>query len=283
MNAFLRRIEAGPAGGFDVYTHDSGQPGPRAVLLDGVHGDETEGAVAVGSRTSPLDGENLTPVFPGAPAGNTIPGLAHHILTEVLSGAGFLIDLHTFGRHFDMPFLAGYRRACLDPASPGERAAVAFGADFVWRDPGRSEGRTVSVVEHVMYAESPGGGPTSPATVGRYVEGVLRVPSKLGIVGDTTAAPSQRQVRVTGGGDLDCDMITVDHDGIFLSSVGRGSRVEAGDPLGRVIDVAGRVREEHRAQTTGYVIALKRPSSVRAGDMIVCLAAEDAVTPAAVP
>ncbi len=299
----VRRIDAGPAGGFDIHRVDSGVSGPRFVVLGGVHGDETEGALAAGrlaaspltpvrgiidivpvcheaafaadSRTSPIDGGNLARVFPGDPDGTATARLAHHLLTEVLDGADFLIDLHTSGQQYDMPFLAGYRGQDPDEQTIDERAAIAFGADFVWRHPHRSEGRTVSVVEHAIYCESPGGGPTNPATVDAYVDGVHRVLAELGWVAEGPPRRTEPQIRVTGGGDLDSDMVSVAHPGVFLADVDRGDRVTTGQHLGHVVDVVGTVLEELVASNDGHVMALKRRSPVVAGDLVVCLASHD--------
>ncbi|MEX2424911.1 MAG: M14 family metallopeptidase [Acidimicrobiia bacterium] len=299
----VRRVDAGPAGGFDIHRVDSGIPGPRFVVLGGVHGDETEGALAAGrlaaspptpvrgmidivavcheaafaadSRTSPLDGGNLARVFPGDPDGTPTARLAHHLFTEVLDGADFLIDLHTSGQQYDMPFLAGYRGQQPNEQTVDERAAIAFGADFVWRHPHRSEGRTVSVVEHAIYCESPGGGPTNQATVDAYVEGVLRVLAELAWTAETPPRRTEPQVRVTGGGNLDRDMVSVTHTGVFLADVARGDQVAPGRRLGHVIDVAGTVLEELVASDDGHVMALKRRSPVIAGDLVVCLASLD--------
>jgi predicted deacylase len=294
---------AGPAGDFSVFTHDSGRAGHRVVVLGGVHGDETEGALAAGrlavsdlalvagrvdivpicheaafaadSRTSPVDDGNLARVFPGDPTGPPTALLAHHLYTEVLEGTDFLVDLHTSGRNYDMPFLAGYGGELSGTGSPQERAAIAFGADFVWRHPGRSEGRTVSVVEHAIYTESPGMGPANQRTVNAYCDGVLRVLQSLDMVASAPAPPDRPQIFVTGGGDLDRDMTTVGVDGAFLVAVSRGEWVEEGTLLGTVIDLHGQVLEEHRADGAGWVMALKARSPVSAGDLVVCLAADE--------
>ena len=298
-----RVVAAGTAGTFSVFTHDSGRPGQRVVVLGGVHGDETEGALAAGrlavsdlalvagrvdivpicheaafaadSRTSPLDGGNLARVFPGDPAGPPTALLAHHLYIEVLEGADFLVDLHTSGSNYDMPFLAGYGGAVSGTGSPQERAAIAFGADFVWRHPGRSEGRTVSVVGHAIYTESPGMGPAKQGTVDAYCDGVLRVLESLGMVASAPPPPDRPQIFVTGGGDLDRDMTSVGVDGMFLAAQSRGKKVKEGTLLGTVVDIHGQVLEEHRAESEGWVMALKTRSPVRAGDLVVCLAADD--------
>lgn len=303
MISSVRRIEAGPAGGFDIHTRRATAEGPRCVVLGGVHGDETEGALAAGrlavaevplvygrldvvpvcheaaffadSRTSPIDGGNLARVFPGDPSGTATPQLAHHLYKEVLEGADFLIDLHTSGQNYDMPFLAGYRGEESGSDSISEKAAIVFGADFVWRHPERSEGRTISVVEHAIYIESAGSGPTSPSTVTHYYEGVLRVLSLLGMIEDAPLGPDRSQIRVVGGGNLDRDMRSVGSHGVFITEVRHGDYIESGQVLGRVVDRYGRVIEEHRTDSPGWVIALKHRSPVHAGDMVVCIAAPE--------
>lgn len=122
----VRRVCIGQAQGFDVHTLDAGKPGPRIVVLGGVHGDEVESVVAAqriatsslalragrldlvpicheaafaaDSRTSPLDGGDLARSFPGAAAGSPTERLAHHLVREVLDGADLVIDVHTSGR-----------------------------------------------------------------------------------------------------------------------------------------------------------------------------------------
>lgn len=289
--------------GFDVWRLDSGQPGPRVVVLGGVHGDEVEGALAAGrittmplelgrgmlevvpvchevafaadSRTSPVDGGNLARVFPGDGGGNATERLAWHLTQRVLSGADLLIDLHTSGQSYDMPFLAGFRRDGSERDGLGERAAEAIGAEFLWHHPDRAAGRTLSVVDVGIYVECPGGGPTNMVYVERYTEGLLRAFDVAGIL-TTPAGPSctSEPVRVAGGGDLDRDMATVTQNGVFLHAVQRGEGVAEGQLLGTLVDVRGVSLEEIRATTAGYVMALKRRSTVRSGDMVVLVAPE---------
>lgn len=299
----IRRVDTGP-GGFDHHRFDTGVAGPRMVVLGGVHGDETEGAAAAirlaqdppalsrgvldvvpvcheaafdaDSRTSPLDGLNLARVFPGDPDGPPTARLAHHINVEVLQGCDFLIDLHTSGTHYDMPPLAGYRGERPGTGSVTEQAAIAFGARFVWRHPGgRSQGRTVSMVEHGMYVESPGFGPTNLDGIAAYVDGVLRILESLSMLATPAPPRTSDGLRVTGGGDLDRDMLQVAHRGLFLPSVAAGDRVTAGQSLGRVDAFTGTTLEELTAPTDGYVMALKRRSPVHAGDLVLNLARPD--------
>jgi predicted deacylase len=303
INHAQRRVSAGAAGGFDVFSAEAEAPGPRVVILGGVHGDETQGVLAAGrlvaddarvtrgsvdivpicheaafeidSRTSALDGGNLARVFPGDPNGGPTARIAHHIFTEVLSGCDLLIDLHTSGQGYDMPFLAGYQSDAAASDSLAERAASAFGADFLWRHPGRSEGRSVSVVDQAMYVECPGAGSMSPASVDAYVAGVRRVLAMMEMIALVPPDPAPASIRVVGGGDLDRDMISVRHAGMFVTDLVSGAKVEEGQLLGTVVTTRGQVLEEVRAPNEAWVMAVKRRPPVITDDLVVCLATGD--------
>lgn len=301
--ATKHRIAAGAAGGFDLHSHRADAPGPRLVVLGGVHGDETEGVLAAGrlatadlaliggqvdvvpvcheaafaidSRISPIDDKNLARVFPGDPAGSATEQLAHHLYREVLAGADLLIDLHTSGQSYDMPFLAGYHGPTRGALSLARTAAEHFGADFIWRHPALSTGRTVSVVEQAIYVESLGGGATNADVVARYVQGVKNVMVALGLLNEAGVPGDPNAVRVVGGGNLDRDMISVESEGVLMSAVDAGARVIKAQLLGRVEDIHGTVLEELRAPADGWVMARKRRSPVAADDLVFCLASDD--------
>lgn len=298
-----RRISAGAAGGFDVWTAAAPAPGPHVVVLGGVHGDETQGILAAGRiaadatrltrgsisivpicheaafvadrRTSTVDDGNLARVFPGNPDGAPTEVLAHHLYTEVLAGADLLIDLHTSGQGYDMPFLAGYQADTPTVDSLAGRAAMVFGATFVWRHPNLAAGRTVSVVDQAVYVECPGGGSMSPASVDAYVDGVRRVLAMIDMVDGSPPTPTQAPIHVTGGGDLDRDMISVGRSGMFLTDLVSGQQVVEGQLLGTVVSSDGRELEVLRATEKSWVMAVKRRPPVRAGDLVVCLACDD--------
>jgi predicted deacylase len=299
------RFDINPGLGFDRWRLSGPAEGPRVVVLGGVHGDETEGQLAAGtlttldlelqagiidvvpvcnegasaadSRTTPADGLNLARVFPGDESGSPTQRLAARLTRDVLAGADLLIDLHTSGRSYDMPFLAGFRRdAQLDPTGLGERAAMAIGADFVWHHPHRAAGRTLSVVDVGIYLESPDRGSTDMDTVNRYVDGVLRVLAVAGVLrSPVPALRADAPIRVHGGGDLDQDLTSVQVPGLFIRSVSEGDAVVRGALLGVVVDRRGRTVQELRAEEDGWVMALKRRSRVDVGDSVALLASAD--------
>lgn len=296
------RLEVGDGIGFDRWRIEGPSDGPRIVVLGGVHGDETEGQLAAGrlttldlklrsgsidivpvcneaaaladSRTTPSDGVNLARVFPGDESGSITHRIAALLTREVLTGAALVIDLHTSGQHYDMPFLVGFRRdAERDPDGLGERVAIAAGADFLWSHPFHAAGRSLSVADVGVYFESTDGGTTNPETADRYVAGVLRAFATAGVLSSPVPGPAtESPIRVSGGGDLDKDMATVSSAGLFIRAAGHGEHIREGDLLGRVIDGRGQVLESVVAPRTGWIMAMKRRSRVTPGEQVALVA-----------
>jgi len=296
--------------GVDCHERRSGRDGPVVVVLGGVHGDEPEGvlaagrlatepvplrrgtlrvvpicneeAFAAGSRVTPADGGNLARSFPGHPDGTLTERLAAVLGGQVLADADLLVDLHTAGRRYDMPPLVG----CLDDGTPAalasRRAAVAFGLGTVWLHAEYSPGRSLSVPaargRPAIYAECPGGEGIDPAMVDAYVRGVRAVLAELDMAEPPEGPPPPAPRFVAGGGDLDTDVLRVAAGGFFLAAVAAGDPVEPGQPLGGVLDVTGRCRQELRSPRRGRVMFLRRAARVRPGDVAACLA-EDVPSP----
>jgi predicted deacylase len=288
--------------GFDRWRLDSGAPGPHVVVFGGTHGDETEGAIAAnrlagsaldlisGSlevipivheaayfadrRTSPLDHRDLARSFPGSEGGTATQRLAHALSAQVLATADLLIDLHTSGQAYEIPFIAGYIDDGRDKRGLAARAARAFGADFVWRHPERPPGRTLSGLDAAIYTEAPCPGPTDLGYVDRYVAGVERVLAELRMLA-SQPAPAAAALRLVSGGDVDSDMQCVSTAGLFIPKARCGAKVAKGQVLGVVTDRRGVPLQEIRADCDGWVVVLKRRPHVKAGDRVVAVAIAD--------
>jgi hypothetical protein len=306
MAAWTRKRVSLPENqGFDRCTLDSGKPGLRVVVFGGTHGDEIEGILAANrvantdfkllsgvlevvpvvheaayhadSRFSPLDGGNLARVFPGDPNGRPTQRLAHALQTQVLNGVDLLIDLHTAGQIYDIPYLVGYIDDGRDKKGLGARACKAFGADFIWRHEARVGGRTLSDVDAAIYTEAPLPGPTDMGFVDRYYDGVLRVLAELGMI-DRSAAPPPpaRPARpIASGGDVDKDLQAAGHAGIYVPKVREAERVAKGQLLAQIIDIKGKVLQELHAPFDGWVVVSQRRPHVKPGDSVVGIAIDD--------
>jgi predicted deacylase len=113
--------------------------GPRVLILGGVHGDEPEGISAAsavwqdldleqlrgevlvvplanlaawknGTRESGIDALNLARVFPGSCDGSATQRIAY-ALTALIAEVDLLVDLHSAGQHYAMPFVIGVMAA----------------------------------------------------------------------------------------------------------------------------------------------------------------------------
>lgn len=289
--------------GFDVFTLSSPAPGPTVTVLGGVHGDELAGVMAAGrisgsrfglrrgtlvvvpvcnelafhgaSRTTPADGRNLARCFPGDMGGSVTQRLAALIAGAVLDRADLLIDLHTASANSDMPRLVGYIDDGSDAAGAAEAAARAFAMPLLWRHATCPPGRTVSFMHDrnrpAIYAEAPGGAEADLDTVDLYIAGVMRVLGQLGLT-SSRVRPAKVERVVTGGGDLDNDVIHASEPGFFIRDTHPGQLVAEGAAIGHLEDMRGRVRQTVSAPTSGYVVYLRKATYVRRGDSLTCIA-----------
>jgi uncharacterized protein len=272
--------------------------GPTVALLGGVHGDELEGvltvrsvlrllsgtglpagrirAVAVSnppahaaeSRTSPLDDGNLARSFPGSPQGTITERIAAALASEVILGADLLIDLHSAGANYAMPFFAGY----CDPS--GAPYAMSFAAPLVWEHHGVNPGRSLAVAASqgtpAIYVEGSGGAALVRSEVDGYRGGVLRVLHSLGLVPTAPVAPAPRWVIRGGDGDVDSS-VAAEVSGWCVTAVAAGDVVRAGDPIADVVGLDGAVLQAVTAPHDGIVMMLRRRAVVGPGTGIVML------------
>lgn len=275
-------------------------PGPRLVVLGGVHGNEIGGIVAAGRLTTvdiplasgtldvipvtheaaneaflregPADGGNLARTFPGDPAGSPTQRVAALVTERVIDGADALIDLHTSSPEAEMPLFAGSLHDGSPAGDAGVRMAVAFGAGMLWTHPALGPGRTLTVAAArgipSMYVESPRGGVLSEAAVSVYVTGVLRVTALLGMLSPDTVAPAAPPaVWFHGNGDTDTFALA-SQDGYFVAESELLQPARAGETLGRVLDVRGQELERIVAAADGVITYLRRMARVCPGDAL---------------
>lgn len=283
--------------------------GPCLVILGGIHGDEPQGmraalrigrrltdtvldgrvrivpvcheaAAEVGSRTSPLDGDNLARVFPGHPAGSPTERLAALIDSEVIAGADVLLDLHSAGLHYAMPLLAGY---CDDGSKASQGAAGLAGAaglPVVWRHPGPPAAGRTGTGPHrrgvpFIYLESTDGRHDNEA----YVDAVVRMAGAAGFIRPASGtSPASSGVRhLLGSGALDAGGIVTPWAGIVEPRVDCLDEVRAGEIIATVDHPDRSDRHEIVAPTHGVVVMVRRPGWVARDALVVFLTQEDAL------
>jgi predicted deacylase len=276
--------------------------GPALLTLAGVHGDEYEPMAAVqqlfaqldpaklvgtwvavgccnvdaylaAGREGPADGKNLARVFPGNPAGTLTERVAYCLTEDFIRRASFLCDLHSGGRAYRMVPLAGYMVVEETLTGVQREAAKAFGLPLVWGT-APNTGRSLSAAHRckvpAIYCETTGMGGCRTGDVAAYVRGVRRLMTHLHMLpGRLKRTSPQRIVEdpTPDSGHLQVKNVTP-LDGLFLASVDVNDRVAAGDLLGRVVDVYGKVLFECRTETAGTVILIRHLPRVAAGDAL---------------
>jgi predicted deacylase len=292
-------------GEFAIEERRGASDGPTVAVVAGVHGDEEEGVLAVQrvlhrlagrplargtlravavahpaayaahSRVSPFDGLNLARCFPGRPDGTATERLAHRLVERVIRGADALVDLHSAGSAYAMPFFCGYS----GDGTVRERSrqlAAAFGAPIVWRhEHPPSPGRTIAAACELgipsVYAECTGGAALSRTDVEAFVAGVMGVLSHLGMLRDPMPAPTPRWFIDGGVGDVDGALVA-DRSGRFVCWREAGDPVDLDGLIGEVVDDAGHVVRRVTAPHEGLVVFLRRHARVQAGDALCSFA-----------
>jgi predicted deacylase len=286
------------------------EPGPVLVVSAGVHGDEYEGIQAIletvaalepgqmkgdllaapvvnvaafreGARRSPLDGMDLARVFPGRADGSPSAVLAWVFDRHVLAHASFYADLHSGGLRWQMPALAGF-----DAADPrGRAAALAFGAPAIWAHPEIPPGRTVSAAKARgipwLYTEAQGGARVHPEDLAFLRRGLLNLLRHLGIVAGVPEAAGP-ELELHGDGNID-EGLPAGAEGFLISEVGLLEKVAAGERLGRLLDLHGRLIEEYRAPRAGRVVLIHACPFVRAGEPVFLVTGERREAPSGQP
>ena len=278
------------------------KPGKVLAVSAGVHGDEYEGVRAIfevfaelnpavmtgdliaaptanppafwaGTRTSPVDRENLARVFPGSPEGTLSHRIAHHFARAVIRGADFFLDLHSGGVKYRMPSMVGY-----DSRDPrGTAAARVFGAPVIWGHPTLAAGRSVSYAHEQgvpwLYTEARGAGRIHPEDLAMMTTGIRNLLRHLAILPGQPeiSAPSRR---LRGLGDTDQGMAATTA-GFLMNAVKNMDSVSAGQLLGRIVNVQGDTLEEFRSPAAGVIGMIREFPVVQPGDPLYLIAQDD--------
>lgn len=285
-----------------------GKPGPTALLVAGVHGDEYEGpvvlsrlideidpdridgrliilpafnspAVLASQRTSPLDGRNLNRAFPGDPDGGPTDMLADFLVSALLPEADLVIDLHAGGKAsvFATSALAT-RSDNQDLMQANLGLARAFGAPLIWMLGAFNDTRSLNAAAlqasvPMIAAELGGGGGADPAQVSVAMLGVKRCLAHAGIISEPLPDPAESILVETRSS---ADNIYAPVSGLFDRHFAAGDRVKTGQ-LGGFVRPIERLEDEAVPlyfAADGYVLAHGNRGYVERGDMLAMLVRE---------
>lgn len=276
------------------------RPGPTGLLVGGVHGDEHEGplallrlverlgqmplagrvlilpvangpALAAGRRTSPLDGQNLARIFPGA-EGETPSFRLARAIWALLEGCDFLFDSHSGGIELNFLPVAGYYAASGQISAEAARASLALaratGLPDLWELPPQPGVLSYEAARRgiaVTGCEVGGRGHAGPEAVARYLHAYLRVLAARGMIA-AAERPLPPQRLLSGNWRLSPAA------GLFEPVAPLGAAVAKGDLLARVLSPLGAELHAFRAEAEGVVMAERNLCSIGQGDLAVCVA-----------
>lgn len=267
--------------------------GPRTWLSGAVHGDELNGIEIIRrvlevttpgrlrgtllavpivnvfgfiaeSRYLP-DRRDLNRSFPGSARGSLAARLAHLLLSEVVDGCDYGIDLHTgTDARSNLPQV---RADLADPETLG--LARVFGAEIsihaAVRDGSLRAAATARGARVLVY-EGGEAGRFDRDAVERGVEGVLRVLGSLGMIRNPPP-PRDRPPE-----SVETTWVRAGRSGLFHLEVEPGARVRKGERLGVIQDALGDRVLQVKSRADGIVIGLTRHPLVNRGDALVHVA-----------
>ena len=285
---------------FERFTVVGTSPGPRLLILAGVHGDEPEPMVAVKrlrrllgrlsirgevtlvptinrsawrckARTGE-DGLDLARTFPGRADGDITERVAYEA-ARLIRAADYLIDLHTGGKRLRLWPLAGYLLHPQSDVLDEQRAlARAFNLPVVWGTSPALDGRTLSEARDAnvpaIYVEYLGAMSFSRAAVTAMVDGCLNVMAHFRMI---ERAPQVDRVQFqaeqggAGAGHLQASQ-PAPVAGMFSAAVELGKKVALGDTLGWLAPHSSAEELPIAAEQGGRIVCLRVDPQVEPGD-----------------
>jgi len=279
--------------------------GPTALLTGGNHGDEFEGPVALwdlcntinaedisgrviivpgmnypafkaAKRTSPIDGGNMNRVFPGNPAGNLTEKIADYFYRHLLPLADYVLDMHSGGKTMDfMPFCCAHiledkaqQTKCVAAMrafnAPSSLMLLEIEATHMYDTAAENQGKIF------ISTELGGGGTSSANTIGIAKKGVRNLLRHAGITQGELEVADNLSLDMPNG---DCFVFS-ESNGLYEICADLGSKVKAGDLLGRVhnIDRTGIAPTEYFAKIDGVVAGRHFPGHIAMGDFLAVVA-----------
>ena len=276
--------------------------GSHLLILAGVHGDEyepiaaasrliqslpeilTQGKVTIvpivnlsafrrGSRTGE-DGLDLARICPGNKSGSISERVAAEV-SELITVADYLIDLHGGGTVYEIDPLSGYvLHKSADVLEKQRKMARAFNLKTIWGTSDKLNGRTLSVArDHnvpAIYTEFGGGGGFKKGIVKEYIQGCLNVIRMLGM-SEGSMAPDRCEYEVEDHRDESGHlqrMLPASCDGFFEAEVSLGEFVKKEQVIGTISNPFVQKSIPVHADADGMVFLLRAVPSVLKGDAL---------------
>jgi predicted deacylase len=220
------------------------------------------------TRNTPIDGENMNRLFPGAANGSITRQMARNLMDAAAASADLVLDLHSGGHEAIVPFYSLY----WDDGSEASRKAAGYArsaaTNVIWA--ARDEWLAGAMFTQLTRQGTPalivecGGGAGLPdrdiEAFALAIEGVARAAEIL-----PGGPVRQEHYRTIGS----CDLVYTQRGGFFIPACAAGDTLGEGEPVGLVVDVFGRCQETITTPKRAFVAAIGRPYlPVQSGAMI---------------
>jgi predicted deacylase len=277
------------------------QDGPRFLLTAGIHAAEYTGilaAIRLGRELqseqvhgtviiipllnrpgfwersiyiNPEDGENLNRVFPGSPDGTWSQRFAHHLLNDVVVQCDYAMDLHAGDMIEDLePFVIFSETGDAEVDARTRRMIDSYGVRWATRAvptgerPGMLYAAAAVRGVPAIIAESGRCGLVEEEAVQRHVDGVRNIWRTLGLLTDApprAVDPPRVLSRF--------EWLRSEQEGIFECDVHVNAHVQAGQSLGRMIDLIGNQLDEVKSPTDGVVLFTVTSPAIQRGGLLL--------------
>lgn len=294
IEIYIGSLPTGTPVYINAHVYRSTEPGPTALFLAGMHGDEINGieivreAVFSGmfknltagsviaipvlniygfmnfSRYVP-DGKDVNRSFPGNRSGSLASRVAHFMTHDILPLVDFGVDFHTGGEsRFNYPqirFTSG--------SEEGEALAGMFNPPVILEKPmikkslrARAEAMDISLIVYEGgEALRLDGHSIKTGLIGirKVLMARKMLPERPALVHEPVSFSRSTWIRAQ-------------ESGMFIWSVGSGRAVDKGTVLGHIYSPYGLKKTEVKARRAGYLIAHNNIPVVNVGDALFNLA-----------
>ncbi|HLF62338.1 MAG TPA: succinylglutamate desuccinylase/aspartoacylase family protein [Saprospiraceae bacterium] len=290
------RLHSGTRIVISLFVYRSEYPGPTALIMGGVHGDEINGVEIVRRAIDnelfknllagtviaiPVvnvygfinfsrdiaEGKDVNRNFPGSRSGSLASRIAHLIARSVLPDAHVVVDFHTGGAS-----RYNYPQVRYTKSSP-ESLVVAthFAPRFILEKPViRGSLRKVARDANVPMIVYEGGEALrlDGFAIDRGLQGMRRLLAGLGMIGiQTDLPPAEASVHVQK-----CSWLRASRAGIFTWTKSSGACVTKGEPLALITDPYGTKTIPVLANKSGFILAHNNAPIVHQGDALFNIA-----------
>lgn len=223
----------------------------------------------------PQDGKNLNRLFPGDPEGSLGDRIAWVLTEEFQKKVDFHLDCHGGDipesqlAYAYYPGMGEHKEALRISA---EAADYVLHADFVCRSSAVNHAYNYAALIGIpsLMLELGENASWSEAEVGLYLENIENVLRWLEVLPGEAVKRRKRVMNVTRGVYLDAEA-----DGRWYPMVTREDSVKAGQKIGVIKDLFGKVLKEYYAEFDARVLMVTVSLAVRKGDPILSYGAED--------